>query len=89
MSELSMAELAAAEAGLPSDLTEFITGADADSCEAQAKKLASFVNRGGFPQVKDSGESGVNNTITKADILAIKSEKKRLAAIRDNIDLFR
>lgn len=82
-----MREKVAKDTGLPADMVEFLTGADEETCTAQAKKLVERVKPGGFPNVKDSGEQKTPG-ITKADILAIKNERERLKAIREHIDLF-
>ena len=68
-------------------MLEFLTGADEETCMAQARKLVERVKASGFPNVKDSGETRTPG-VTKADILAIKNEKERLKAIREHIDLF-
>lgn len=78
----------ASQTGLPSDMLEFLTGEDEETCMAQAKKLVDRVKASGFPSVKDSGESRAPG-ITKADILGIKNERERLKAIRENLDLFK
>lgn len=83
----AMKDKVAAQTGLPADMLEFLTGADEETCMAQAKKLVERVKASGFPNVKDSGETRAPG-ITKAEILAIKSEKERLKAIRENLDLF-
>ena len=77
-----------AQTGLPADMLEFLTGTDEETCMAQAKKLVERVKASGFPSVKDSGETRTPG-ITKADILAIKNERDRLKAIRENLDLFK
>ena len=73
--------------GLPADMMEFITGDTEEACMAQARKLVERTKASGFPSIKDSGETRAPE-ITKSDILAIKNEKDRLKAIRENIDLF-
>lgn len=83
----AMREQAAKDAGLSTDMIEFLTGSDAEACAAQAKKLAERIKPTGFPNVKDAGETRTPG-VTKADILSIKNEKERLKAIREHIDLF-
>lgn len=83
----AMREQAAKSAGLSPDMIEFLTGSDAEACEAQAKRLAERIKPTGFPNVKDAGETRTPG-VTKADILSIQNEKERLKAIREHIDLF-
>lgn len=83
----AMREKVAKETNLPVDMMEFLTGADEESCMAQAKKLVERVVPAGFPNLKDGGETRTP-TVTKQDILSIPNERERLKAIRDNIELF-
>ena len=41
-----------------------------------------------YPTVKDSGEAKPGS-VTKESILSIKDEKKRIQAIKENIELFK
>lgn len=73
----------ATETGVPTNL---LTGATIEECKAQAEAILSFA-KPAYPSVKDGGEVATSVT-TKAEILAIKNERARLKAIRENIELF-
>ena len=72
--------------GVPASL---LTGETKENCEAQAEAIMGFVNanRAAYPNVKDGGEVKAP-LVSKEEILAIKDEKKRLEAIKENIELF-
>lgn len=80
-------EKISAETGVPANL---LRGDSEEDLRAQAQAIMGFAkaSRPVYPSVKDGGET-IPPTITKADILAIKDEKKRLEAIRNNIELFK
>ena len=80
-------EKIAEETGVPAKL---LRGDSEEDLRAQAQAIMGFAkaSRPAYPSVKDGGET-IPPTITKADILAIKDEKKRLEAIRNNIELFK
>ena len=80
-------EKIAEETGVPAKL---LRGDSEEDLRAQAQAIMGFAkaSRPVYPSVKDGGET-IPPTITKADILAIKDEKKRLEAIRNNIELFK
>jgi hypothetical protein len=80
-------EKVAEETGVPAKL---LRGDAEDDLRAQAAAIMGFAKsaRPAYPNLKDSGET-VPPTISKADILSIKDEKKRLEAIKKNIELFK
>ncbi len=80
-----MREKVSSESGVPVSL---LNGATEEECKAQANAINAFAKTSPVaPTVKDSGET-TTPTLTKADILAIKSDKARLKAIEENIELF-
>jgi hypothetical protein len=81
-----MREKVASETGVPASL---LTADTEEGCRALAQGINDFTATKTHvaPTVKDGGET-TPPTVTKADIMAIKDEKKRLAAIRENIELF-
>ena len=80
-------EKIAEETGVPAKL---LRGDSEEDLRTQAQAIMGFAkaSRPAYPSVKDGGET-IPPTITKADILGIKDEKKRLEAIRNNIELFK
>lgn len=85
--EREMREKIAEETGVPAKL---LRGSSEEDLRAQAEAIMGFAkaNTSTYPSVKDGGESHAPTT-TKEEILGIKSDKDRLKAIRENIDLFR
>lgn len=83
--ERKLREKISEETGVPAKL---LRGGSEEDLRAQATAIMGFAqaNRA-YPSVRDGGEA-IPPTISKADILAIKDEKKRLEAIKQNIDLF-
>ena len=80
-------EKISAETGVPANL---LRGDSEEDLRAQATAIMGFAkaSRPVYPNVKDGGETAPP-TLSKADILGIKDEQKRLKAIRDNIELFK
>lgn len=79
-------ERVAEETGVPAKL---LHGDSEEDLKAQAAAILGFAkaSRPAYPNVKDGGET-TPPAISKASILAIKDEKKRLEAIKKNINLF-
>ena len=82
------------ETGVPINL---LYGEDEETCNAQAQSILQFMNSRNtnantvnkpYPTVKDSGEAKPGS-VTKESILSIKDEKKRIQAIKENIELFK
>ena len=75
------------ETGVPASL---LRGDSEEDLKAQANAILGFANanKASYPQVKDGGETTAPS-VTKEQILSIKSDKERLKAIKDNIDLFK
>ena len=75
------------ETGVPASL---LRGDSEEDLKAQANAILGFANanKASYPQVKDGGET-TTPSVTKEQILSIKSDKERLKAIKDNIDLFK
>ena len=82
------------ETGVPINL---LYGEDVETCNAQAQSILQFMNSRNtnantvnkpYPTVKDSGEAKPGS-VTKESILSIKDEKKRIQAIKENIELFK
>lgn len=82
--ERELRDKIAAETGVPANL---LRGNSEEDLRAQAEGIKGFATKNSYPSVKDKGEIPAN-TISKADILAIKDERKRLEAIKQNISLF-
>lgn len=72
---------ASKQTGVPADV---LRGATQEEIMAHAQAIAAIYSH---PVIPDSG-APKPMTVTKADILAIENEKERLAAIRDNAELF-
>lgn len=85
--ERELREKISSETGVPASL---LRGAAEDDLRAQAAAILGFAKttRASYPNVKDGGEANPP-TVSKQEILAIKSEKERLKAIRENIELFK
>lgn len=69
----------------------YLNGSTEEECRAIASNFKAFAEANKTPvapNVKDGGEVKPT-TLTKADILAIPSEKERLKAIEQNIELFK
>ncbi len=79
-----LTEEVARETGIDASI---LRGSTREELEAHANLIKSAFGRTGYPTVKDSGEARVPTT-TKEDILSIKDDKKRLKAIKENIELF-
>lgn len=79
-------EKVSAETGVPANL---LRGSSEEDMKAQAEAIMGFAKASGSagPIVKDGGEVRPP-TASREEILAIKDEKKRLEAIKANIDLF-
>ena len=75
------------ETGVPASL---LRGDSEEDLKAQANAILGFANanKASYPQVKDGGETTAPS-VTKEQILSIKSDKERLKAIKDNIELFK
>lgn len=84
--ERELKEKIAAETGVPAAL---LRGNSEEDLKAQAEAIMGFAKAStpAYPTVKDGGEV-VPPTTSREEILAIKDEKKRLEAIKQNIDLF-
>lgn len=85
--ERELRERIARETGVPVDA---LRGETEEDLRAQADAIVGFVKSTSpaYPKVKDGGE--VNPpSVSKNDILAIKNERERLKAIRENIELFK
>jgi len=84
--ERALRERIAQETGVPASL---LRGNSEEDLKAQAEAIMGFAKASGsaYPIVKDGGEV-TPPTASKEEILAIKDEKKRLEAIKQNIDLF-
>lgn len=78
----SWAEQASAETGVPSNL---LRGSTLEEITEHAKAIKAALPV--YPVVTDGGEPKTPRQ-TKESILAIENEKERLAAIRDNAELF-
>jgi len=85
--ERELRERISSETGVPANL---LRGGNEDDLRAQAEGIKGFAtaSKASYPTVKDGGETSVPS-VTKEQILAIKSEKDRLKAIRENIELFK
>ena len=85
--ERALRDKVSAETGVPASL---LRGSSEADLKEQANAILGFVNanKASYPQVKDGGET-VTPSLTKEQILSIKSEKQRLKAIQDNIELFK
>ena len=64
-----------------------LRGSTREELEAHANLIKNAFGQAKYPTVKDSGEVHVP-TATKEEILSIKDDKKRLKAIKENIELF-
>lgn len=81
-------EKVAGATGVPLHL---LTGETEEACTAQAKAIMEFASGNAkpiYPSVKDGGDPKIA-PMTKAEILAITDERKRLKAIEEHIDLFK
>ena len=85
--ERQLKEKVSKETGVPMEL---LRGDTEEDLKAQADAILKFAKPGqpSYPTVRDGGETRISNNITKEDILAIKDDRKRLKAIRENIELF-
>lgn len=85
--ERDLREQIAKETGVPASL---LRGGNEDDLRAQAEGIKGFVtaSKASYPTVRDGGETSTPS-ITREQILSIKSEKERLKAIRENIELFK
>lgn len=79
-----LTEEVARETGIDASI---LRGSTREELEAHANLIKNAFGKTGYPSVKDSGEVRVPST-TKEDILSIKDDKKRLKAIKENIELF-
>lgn len=84
--ERELRDRISAETGVPASL---LRGSNEEDLRAQAEGIKGFASatKASYPTVRDGGET-MAPTITKEQILSIKSEKERLKAIRENIELF-
>ena len=84
--ERELRDRISAETGVPAAL---LRGSSEEDLKAQAEAIMGFANANkvSYPQVKDGGETAPSS-VSKEEILAIKDEKKRLEAIKENISLF-
>lgn len=83
--ERELRERISEETGVPAKL---LRGSSEEDLRAQANAIMGFAkSTRAVPYVKDGGEV-IPPTVSKAEILAIKDEKKRLEAIKQHIDLF-
>ena len=84
--ERALKEKISEETGIP---VKLLRGSSEEDLRAQAEAIKSYAKavEPSYPNVKDGGEV-IPPTLSKADILAIKDEKKRLEAIKQNISLF-
>lgn len=82
--ERELREKISTETGVPANL---LRGSNEDDLRKQAEGIKGFATKSTYPSVKDGGEVKAS-TVTKAEILAIKDERKRLEAIKQNISLF-
>ena len=64
-----------------------LRGSTREELENHANLIKNAFGQTRYPSVKDSGEARVP-TATKEEILSIKDDKKRLKAIKENIELF-
>ena len=84
--ERKLREKISSETGVPANL---LKGNSEEDLRTQAQAILTFAKSDPkYPEVKKDGGEVHKPTITKAEILAIKSEKERLKAIQENIDLF-
>lgn len=75
--------------GVDRALVASLNGEDEEALTAQAEAIAAMAKpRVGAPAVPEAGGKPKPGKPSKRDILAIKNDKERIAAIRDNIDLF-
>lgn len=82
----AMKERVSSETGVPVSL---LTAETEEACKAQAEGILAFSGtKAKYPTTKDGGETTPPTSSTKEEILAIKNEKERLKAIRENINLF-
>lgn len=84
--ERELRDRISAETGVPAAL---LRGSSEEDLKAQAEAIMGFANasKASYPQVKDGGETAPSS-VSKEEILAIKDERKRLEAIKENISLF-
>ena len=84
--ERQLKEKVSKETGVP---VELLRGDSEEDLKAQAEAIMQFANKptqASYPNVRDGGETRIPS-ITKEEILAIKDDRKRLKAIRENIEL--
>ena len=67
-----------------------LRGDSEEDLRAQADAILTFAKPGqpSYPNVRDGGENHAPH-VSKDDILAIKNDKQRLKAIKENIELFK
>ena len=80
-------EKVASETGVPAAL---LRGDSEEDLRAQADAILTFAKPGqpSYPNVRDGGENHAPH-VSKDDILAVKNDKQRLKAIKENIELFK
>lgn len=85
--ERELRDKISAETGVPASL---LRGSSEEDLRAQAEGIKGFVSasKASYPTVRDGGETSAP-LVTKEQIISIKSEKDRLKAIRENIELFK
>jgi len=85
-SSRKLKEQIAAETGIPASV---LRGETEEELRAHAEAILSFAKPGQptYPNVRDGGENHTPSA-NKDDILAIKDDRKRLKAIKENIELF-
>ena len=78
-----------AATGVDRSLVASLNGEDEEALTAQAEAIAAIAKpRATAPAAPEAGQKARAGKPSKRDILAIKDEKERIAAIRENIDLF-
>lgn len=85
--ERKLKDKIAQETGVPAAL---LRGDSEEDLRSQAEAILSFAKpaQPSYPNVRDGGETHLPH-LSKEDILAIKNDKQRLKAIRENIELFK
>lgn len=85
--ERELRDRISSETGVPAAL---LRGSSEEDLKAQAEAILGFAqaNKQSYPNVRDGGEPHPP-TVTRQDILKITSDKERLKAIKENIDLFK
>lgn len=80
----------AKETGLAVEVVSLLSGEDAETLTEQAQLIAGQMkSRGGAPSIEEAGKKQKPGKMSKADILQIKNDKERKAAIAENIELFK